>query len=169
MLRLQTAATRNGNPSLKRIWSALSANISSAPEPTFPNPMIPTLTARILAYDSNSLRMPSRAALVLILLAVVIPFNGQQDTQPPPLRFPPEAPPGTDVRLPNGKRQVDEILKSEREKSIEDVKQLIVAAEALQKDLEQKDSQQVLNLSDIHRTEEIVKLAKRIQGRIRHN
>jgi hypothetical protein len=113
--------------------------------------------------------MPSRAALVLILLAVVAPFNGQQNTQPPPLYFPPESKPDTDVRLPNGKRQIDEILKSDREKSIEDVKQLIESAQALQKDLERKDSQQVLSLNDVHRTEEIEKLAKRIQGRIRRN
>jgi len=44
------------------------------------------------------------------------------------------------------------------------VKQLIESAQALQKDLERKDSQQVLSLNDVHRTEEIEKLAKRIQG-----
>lgn len=103
--------------------------------------------------------MPSFAAIVLLLLI------GQQ---PAPIRIPPagEENPG-DVRLPNGKRQIDEILKSDRDKSVQDVKQLIETATALQKDLEQAESQQVLNLNDIHRTEEIEKLAKRIRGRIR--
>jgi hypothetical protein len=130
--------------------------------------MIPTLTARILAYDSNSLRMPSHAATVLILLALLVQSSGQKPAPPaipplPPIDNPDE------VRLPNGKKQIDELLKSDRDKSIEDVKQLIAAAELLQKDLEQKDSQQLLNLNDIHRTEEIEKLAKRIRGRMRHN
>ena len=110
--------------------------------------------------------MPNRAAIVLILLAIVLPSMGQQTTSP---RYPPlpadENP--ADVRLPNGKRQMDEILKSDRDKSVQDVKQLIELAQAVQKDLEQKDSQQVLNLADIHRTEEIEKLAKRIRSRMR--
>ncbi len=112
--------------------------------------------------------MPSHAATVLVLLALLVQSIGQKSA---PQTIPPLPPidKPEDVRLPNGKKQIDELLKSERDKSIEDVKQLIVDAQALQKDLEQKDSQQVLNLSDIHRTEEIVKLAKRIQGRIRHN
>jgi hypothetical protein len=112
--------------------------------------------------------MPSHAALVLVLLAIILQSIGQKPAPPsiPPL--PPIDKP-EDVRLPNGKKQIDELLKSDRDKSIEDVKELIVAAQALQKDLEQKDSQQVLSLSDIHRTEEIEKLAKRIRGRIRHN
>jgi len=112
--------------------------------------------------------MPSHAAIVLILLALIVQSIGQKSAPPsiPPL--PPTDQPD-DVRLPNGKKQIDEILKSDRDKSIDDVKQLIEAAQALQKDLEQKDSQQLLNLNDIHRTEEIEKLAKRIRGRIRHN
>ncbi len=112
--------------------------------------------------------MPSHAATVLILLALLVQSSGQKPAPPaipplPPIDNPDE------VRLPNGKKQIDELLKSDRDKSIEDVKQLIAAAELLQKDLEQKDSQQLLNLNDIHRTEEIEKLAKRIRGRMRHN
>jgi hypothetical protein len=112
--------------------------------------------------------MPSHAAPILILLALIVQSIGQKPSPPaiPPL---PPLDKSDDVRLPNGKKQIDELLKSDRDKSIDDVKQLIVDAQALEKDLEQKDSQQVLNLSDIHRTEEIAKLAKRIQGRIRHN
>jgi len=113
--------------------------------------------------------MPSRAAIVLILLAIVIPSSGQQPSYPPQMQTIPDDGKAADVRLPNGKRQIDEILKSDREKSIQDVKQLIETAQAIQKDLEQKDSQQVLNVNDIHRTEEIEKLAKRIRSRIRRD
>ena len=73
------------------------------------------------------------------------------------------------MRLPSGKRQIDEILKSDRDKSVDDVKQLIEMAQALQKDLEARESQQVLSLSDIHRTEEIEKIAKRIRSRMRRS
>jgi hypothetical protein len=114
--------------------------------------------------------MSFRAAIVLILLAMVVPCTGQlQPPYPPQTTTYPDSEKAGDVRLPNGKRQIDEILKSDRDKSIQDVKQLIEAAQAIQKDLEQKESQQVLNINDIHRTEEIEKLAKRIRSRIRHD
>ena len=45
--RLHNAFTRKGNPSFSAICSAFSVRIASVPEPTFPSPMIPTLTSCI--------------------------------------------------------------------------------------------------------------------------
>ncbi len=112
--------------------------------------------------------MPSRAAIFLILLAIVVPLGGQQDVKPPARHLPDDQPPA-EVRLPNGKLQMDEILKSDRERSMQDAKQLVDMAQALEKDIEQSNSQQVLSLVDIRRTEEIEKIAKRIRGRMRRN
>jgi hypothetical protein len=109
--------------------------------------------------------MPFRAILFLILIGQTV---GQKPTAPtiPPL---PDAEKPGETRLPNGKLQSDELLKDDRDKNLQDVRRLIDIAQAIQKDLEVKNSQQVLNLNDVKGTEEIEKLAKRIRSRIRHN
>lgn len=72
----------------------------------------------------------------------------------------------SEVRLPNGRLQQDEILKADHEKSVKDAAQLIELAEGLKRDLE-KDESQVLSLSSIKKTEDIEKIAKRIRSRIK--
>jgi hypothetical protein len=72
----------------------------------------------------------------------------------------------SDVRLPNGKLQQDEILKADHEKSVQDAAQLIELAEGLKRDLE-KDQTHVLSLSSIKKTEDIEKIARRIRARIK--
>jgi hypothetical protein len=69
--------------------------------------------------------------------------------------------------LPNGKSRAEAILKSDQEKSLADAKELVTICTALEKDLEAQGAQDVLSIVDIHRTEDIEKLAKRIRGRIR--
>ena len=80
----------------------------------------------------------------------------------------PPAPPDkeTDVRLPNGKLQRDEILKSEHEKSLRDADELTRLCEDLRRDL-QKEGSFVVSLQTIKKTEDIEKLAKRIRGRLK--
>jgi hypothetical protein len=78
----------------------------------------------------------------------------------------PEAEKPSEVRLPNGKLQQDEIMKADHERSVKDAAQLIELAEALKKDLE-KDDSHVLSISSLKKTEEIEKIAKRIRTRLK--
>ncbi len=75
----------------------------------------------------------------------------------------PETPPN----LPNGKNRTEAILKSDQEKSLADAKELVLLSSALEKDLEAQGAQDVLSIVDLHHTEDIEKLAKRIRGRMR--
>src|SRR5689334_17728909 len=71
-----------------------------------------------------------------------------------------------DVRLPHGKRQQDEILKADQDKSVKDAAQLIDLAESIKQELEKNDSQ-VLSVSSLKKTEEIEKIARRIRARLK--
>jgi hypothetical protein len=71
-----------------------------------------------------------------------------------------------DLKLPSGKSQREEILKSEHEKSLRDVSELRDLAEGLEEDLKKSDYH-VLSISALKKAEEIEKLAKRIKGRLR--
>jgi hypothetical protein len=73
-----------------------------------------------------------------------------------------------DTRLPNGKLQSDEILKSEHEASLRDAAELADLAEQLKIDLEKND-RYVVSMGTIKKTDDIEKLAKRIRSRLRHN
>jgi hypothetical protein len=74
----------------------------------------------------------------------------------------------TDVRLPNGKVQSDEILKAEHEQNLKDAAQLADLAEQLKQELEKND-RYVLSISTLKKTDEIEKLVKKIRSRLRHN
>jgi hypothetical protein len=74
----------------------------------------------------------------------------------------------TDVRLPNGKVQRDEILKAEREQNLKDAAQLADLAEQLKQELEKND-RFVLSISTLKKTDEIEKLVRKIRSRLRHN
>ena len=72
-----------------------------------------------------------------------------------------------DGRLPNGKNQRDEILKSEHAKSLEEAGEMIRLAGELKADLDKAGSF-VVPVQTIRKTEEIERLAKRIRGRLKH-
>jgi len=74
----------------------------------------------------------------------------------------------TDVRLPNGKVQRDEILKAEHKQNLKDAAQLADLAEQLKQELEKND-RYVLSISTLKKTDEIEKLVKKIRSRLRHN
>jgi hypothetical protein len=74
----------------------------------------------------------------------------------------------SDVHLPNGKLQRDEILKAEREQNLKDAAQLVDLAEQLKQDLEKND-RYVFSLSTLKKTDDIEKLVKKIRSRLRHN
>ena len=91
------------------------------------------------------------------LLTTALPQRGGQGPQHP-----------TETRLPNGKLQSDEILKSEQQANIKDAAELAELAEQLKIDLEKND-RFVLSMATIKKTDEIEKLAKRIRSRMRRN
>ncbi len=105
-----------------------------------------------------------RCALVLSFAAVscvAVAQRGGTRSQSP-------AEDETDVRLPNGKVQSDEILKAEHEQNLKDAAQLADLAEQLKQELEKND-RYVLSISTLKKTDEIEKLVKKIRSRLRHN
>lgn len=74
--------------------------------------------------------------------------------------------PHDDDRLPNGKSRAEEILKADHEKTLDDARQLVAVSQSLQKNLEESGAF-VLSLSELKKTEEIERLAKRIRSRIK--
>jgi hypothetical protein len=102
-----------------------------------------------------------RCAFLLSLAALAWMAFGQSPGRPP-------EDPQSDIHLPNGKSQREEILKAEREKNIKDAAQLVDMAKDLQQEIEKNESY-VLSLSALKKTDDIEKLVKRIRGRMRHN
>lgn len=115
-------------------------------------------------YDgSRAMHLISRLILTFCLLIA-----------PAGLLFPQEIPPlippkqHEDVKLPNGKSQTDEILKSDHDKNIDDVDAMIKLGQDLKASLE-KNGSFVFSIGDVKKTEEIEKLAKRIRARMKRN
>jgi hypothetical protein len=71
-----------------------------------------------------------------------------------------------DVRLPNGKKQQDEILKAEYEQNVKDAQELANIARTFEEDLE-KDERYVLSLSSLKKLDDMEKLTKRIRSRMK--
>jgi hypothetical protein len=71
-----------------------------------------------------------------------------------------------EVRLPNGKSQKQEILKSEHKKSQEEAAEMLALAQELKDELE-KGTHQVVDLRLIKKAEDIEKLARNIKNRMK--
>jgi len=102
-----------------------------------------------------------RCALLLLgagLLTAALPQRGGGGLTPPT----------QDTRLPNGKLQSEEILKSEHEANLKDAAELSDLADQLKIDLEKND-RYVVSMATLKKTDEIEKLAKRIRSRLRRN
>jgi hypothetical protein len=85
--------------------------------------------------------------------------------QQPPLV--PSAPGSTtDVQLPNGKSQHEEILKLEHKKNLEDAAAMAKLAEEVSEDLEKND-RYVMSLKTLKQLDEIEKLAKAVRARLK--
>ncbi len=76
--------------------------------------------------------------------------------------------PASEIRLPNGKLQRDEILKVEHGKSLEDAAELVRLSEELKHELETAGTF-VVSVQTIKKTEEIEKLSKRIRSRLKRS
>ncbi len=88
--------------------------------------------------------------------------------RPEPADQPPVASNESDVRLPNGKLQRDEILKAEHQQNLKDAAKLVELTQDLKESLE-KDDQYVLSIATLKKTDEIEKLVKKIRSRLRHD
>jgi hypothetical protein len=75
-------------------------------------------------------------------------------------------PADTDVKLPSGKSQKEEILKEDHEKSLEDAAKLIEMSEDLKMELEKND-RHVLSVGMLKKLDEMEKLVRRIRGRLK--
>lgn len=72
----------------------------------------------------------------------------------------------SDVKLPNGKSQQEEILKADHQKTLQDAAQLVRLAEELQDDLNKED-RHVLSIASLKKAEDIEKLAHKIRTRLK--
>jgi hypothetical protein len=99
---------------------------------------------------------------IVFALAATLALQGQAPESRPIIR---EAAP-EDVRLPNGKMQRQEILKSDYHKSLDDARELSKLADELKVDLEKNDYN-VLSIATLKKVDEIDKLAKRIHDRMK--
>jgi hypothetical protein len=99
---------------------------------------------------------------VLIIAAALAVTAQQAPPHVPPI---PEAAP-EDVRLPSGKLQREEILKSDYQKSLQDARALSKLADELKLDMEKNDYN-VLSLATLKKIDEIDRLAKRIHDRLK--
>jgi hypothetical protein len=95
-------------------------------------------------------------AIVALCLAAIA--SGQLPKEP--------TPDPSDIRLPNGKSQKEEILKADHEKSLEDAAKLMQLSEDLKIELEKND-RHVLSVSTLKKLEDIEKLSKRIRSRLK--
>jgi hypothetical protein len=71
-----------------------------------------------------------------------------------------------DIRLPNGKKQQDEILKADFEKNVKDARELTDLARSFEEDLE-KNEAFVFSLSSLKKLDDMERLTKRIRGRMK--
>jgi hypothetical protein len=71
-------------------------------------------------------------------------------------------------RLPNGKSQMEAIVKAEHEDSLKDAAELVKLAEDLKAELEKND-RHVVSVKSVRQTEDIEKLAKRIRSRLKRH
>lgn len=100
-----------------------------------------------------------------LLAAVTARLLSGQAQNPRPEGFPPPGAPDV-TRLPNGKLQRDEILKSEYDRNVKDARDLVDLSKAFELDLEKSDPF-VLSLGLLKKLDDIEKITKRIRGRMK--
>lgn len=71
-----------------------------------------------------------------------------------------------EIRLPNGRKQQDEILKADYEQNLRDARDLVNLTRSFEEDLE-KDDRFVLSVSLLKKLDDIERISKRIRGRMK--
>ena len=86
---------------------------------------------------------------------------------PPPSQFPPPFPPPEPPELPRNPKRDRIILKANRDAIVKDVTRMSELVEALQKQLKENDTTDILSVDVIRKSEEIEKLAKQVRDLVR--
>ncbi len=92
-------------------------------------------------------------------------WAAQQDVPPP--QFPPPFPPAEPPESPRNKRRDRVLLKANREAINKDVTRMSDLVDALQKQLKESDTTDILSLDVIRKSEEIEKLARHVRDLVR--
>jgi hypothetical protein len=92
-------------------------------------------------------------------------WAAQQDVPPP--QFPPPFPPAEPPESPRNKRRDRVLLKANREAINKDVTRMSDLVGALQKQLKESDTADVLSMDVIRKSEEIEKLARHVRDLVR--
>ena len=71
-----------------------------------------------------------------------------------------------DLRLPNGKRQIDEILKADREQNLKEARELAAMATSFETEVEKTD-RFVLSVSMVKKLDDMERLVRRIRSRMK--
>jgi hypothetical protein len=103
-----------------------------------------------------------KKSLLLLPIAVGLLFS-QEPGMNRPHKLPED---NSDVKLPNGKSQQEEILKADYQKTLQDASELVRLAEQLQDDLIKED-RHVLSIASLKKAEDIEKLARKIRTRLK--
>ncbi len=103
-----------------------------------------------------------KKSLLLLPIAVGLLFS-QEPGITRPHKLPED---NSDVKLPNGKSQQEEILKADYQKTLQDASELVRLAEQLQDDLIKED-RHVLSIASLKKAEDIEKLARKIRTRLK--
>ena len=86
---------------------------------------------------------------------------------PPPPQFPPPFPPPEPPESERGRKRDRAILKANREAIAKDVTRMSELVEALQKQLKESDTTDILSIDVIRKSEEIEKLARQVRDLVR--
>ena len=70
------------------------------------------------------------------------------------------------IRLPNGHLQTDAILKAEYEQNVKDARELTALSKSIELDFDKND-QNILSVGLLKKLDDVEKIARRIQGRVR--
>ena len=89
-----------------------------------------------------------------------------QHGQPPP-QFPPPFPPPEPPELSRSQKRERAMLKANREAITKDVTRMSELVDALQKQLKDNDTTDILSLDVIRKSEEIEKLARQVRDLVR--
>lgn len=72
----------------------------------------------------------------------------------------------SDIRLPNGKRQVDEILKADHEQNLKEARELSALSSSFEAELEKTD-RFVLSLALLRKLDDMERLVRRLRTRMK--
>lgn len=101
------------------------------------------------------------------ILACLLLLSTMSGPAQPPGERPDHPVPPEERRLPSGKLQSEEILKSDYKKTLEDAAQLVQLSQDVKAELERNDAH-VLSLAALKKLDDIDKLTRQLRRRMKH-